>query len=40
MWGAVKSRLPNLKKIVKACDRKKAGMTAPAKGLFLEKVIY
>lgn len=29
-----------IKEILKSCDRKKAGPTAPAKGLFLEKIIY
>ena len=29
-----------IKEILKSCDRKKAGPTAPSKGLFLEKIIY
>lgn len=29
-----------IKGILKSCDRKKAGPTAPANGLFLEKIIY
>lgn len=36
-----KKKDPNIiLEIIKSCDRKKAGLTAPAKGLFLRKVFY
>ena len=35
-----KIQLEDIPKIFKAKDRKKAGKTAPANGLFLERVIY
>ena len=38
--GRGKRSVSDFQKILKACDRKKAGKTAPAKGLMLKEVIY
>jgi len=38
--GRGRTTLTEFKKILKAKDRRRAGMTAPAKGLFLKKVDY
>lgn len=34
------TKLPDIKDIINGCDRSLAGTTAPAKGLFLNKVFY
>lgn len=34
------TKLPEIQEILKGCDRSLAGTTAPAKGLFLNKVFY
>jgi tRNA pseudouridine38-40 synthase len=38
--GRGRTSVDHFKKILESCDRTKAGPTAPAHGLFLEKVIY
>jgi tRNA pseudouridine38-40 synthase len=37
-----RGRIPafRMKEILEACDRKQAGQTAPANGLFLERIDY
>ena len=40
MLGFEKTSLSEFQEIIKSKDRNKAGTSAPAKGLFLNKVIY